>query len=199
MKQVTVNIYTFSELSEKVREKVKEQYYDMCHANEDFEVILHDSWEEAFGNIKMPEIQYDFSGSQDSGVNLYAKDFDYLSYGEYKYHQTGLDCYRECSKILYDNNYTLTLSYNQRYTCSLLDCDLSYALHEIAKDYPAACQTILKYFIISIFSDLKDFEKQVWAQGRDYFSDMSNEHYADFFQDYYFLPDGTVFTCDGLH
>lgn len=191
MKKVTVTVYTYNELSERVREKVKERYYDMCHNIDDFDEILQCEWEEAFGNTKMPEIQYDFSYSHGSGVNLYTQDFDYISYGKFKYHQTGFDYYREASKILDDNCYTLELSYNQSYTYSLLDRDLPYALHEIVEDFPDSCQAILKNFILSLFSDLKDFEKRVWAYGQEYFSDMSDEHYTDFLQDHYFLADGT--------
>ena len=193
MKQVTVNVYTFNELSEKVREKVKNRYYETTHTNEDFESILKYDWQEAFGNTKMPEIQYDFSCSQGSGVNLYTRDFDYITYGEYKYSKTGLDYYREASKILYDNCYALTLTCNQRYTYSLLDRDLPSALHEIVKEYPDNCQTLLKNFILTLFSDLKDFEKRIWAHGQDYFYDMSDEHYIGYLQDYYFLADGTDF------
>lgn len=191
MKQITVNIYTYNELPDKAREKVKERYYDMCHNNEDFDGILQYDWIEAFGNTEMPEIQYDFSGNQGSGVNLYTKDFDYHSYSEYKYHQTGFDYYSEASKILYNNCYTLTLSCNQRCTYSLLDSDLSSALYEIVEEYPDNCQTLLRNFILSLFSDLKDFEKHICTLGQDYFYDMSDELYADFLQDHHFLADGT--------
>ncbi len=70
MKQVTVNVYTYKELPNKVREKVRERHYNMCHSNEVFEDILQYDWKEAFGDTKMPEIQYDFSYAQGSGVNL---------------------------------------------------------------------------------------------------------------------------------
>lgn len=194
MKKVTVSVYTYNELTDEVREKVKERYYDMCHTNEDFDGLLKYDWEEAFGNTEMPKIQYDFSCNQVSGVNLYTMDFDYLSYGVYKYYKTGFDYYREASKILYDNGYILTLTLNHRNTSSLLDCDLPSALHEIVEDYPDNCQTLLKNFILSIFSDLKDFEKRVWAYGQEYFYDTSDELYADLLQDRYFLADGTEYS-----
>ena len=193
MKKATVNIYTFNELSEKVKEKVKERYYYMCHSTEEFDDILRHDWEEAFGNVKMPEIQYDFSCSQGSGVNTYTNDFDYSTYGDYKYRKTGFDYYREASKILYDNCYTLILTYNRSYTYSLLDRDLPFALYEIVENYPDNCQVLLKNFILSLFSDLKDFEKRAWALGQDYFYDNSDERYTDYLQDFYFLEDGTDF------
>lgn len=192
MKQVTVNVYAYNELPEKVREKVKDRYYEMTHTSEDFMDILQYDWEQAFGNTEMPQIQYDFSCSQGSGINLYTKEFDVLDYGEYKYQKTGLDFYREASKILNDYH-VITLSYNSRYTYSLLDRDLPSNLHEVIKSSPDNVQTLLKNFILTLFSDLKDFEKRAWAYGQDYFYDMSDERYIGYLQDYYFLADGTDF------
>lgn len=190
MKQVTFNVYAFNELTEKVREKVKERYYDMCHSNEEFNDTLQYDWKEAFGDTDMPEIQYDFSGSQGSGVNIYTESFDYFTYGEYKYQQTGFDYYRDASKILSNDYFILPLVYNERYTYSLLGRDFSEILRVIVEDFPDRYQCILTEFIKSLFKDLEEFETRVWSLGKNYFDDMTDELYAEYLQDYYFFADG---------
>ena len=194
MKQVKVSIYKYAELTNKVREKVKERYYEKCHSAEDFDIVLRCEWEQIFGPTEMPEIQYDFSATQCSGVNLYTKSFDYFTYGEYKYQQLGFDYFRYASKILSDDYFVLTLTCNQYYTYSLLDRDLPAVLHDIVEDYPNKNQRILTNFITSLFIDLKYFENRVLELGNEYFDDMSDELYTDFLQDHYFLADGTEYS-----
>lgn len=197
MKTVTVEyeVYTYEELSEQAKEKVKKWYLE-GQDPEIFSDICKSNLQYLFPESEL-DVQFSLSYCQGDGLNIYGtlyldevlvhlkehftdKEqrfftwlFNYFG-AAYSLEENRHYCYCLCSRQSYFNEYIDQMEYND--------------FRNIPYDLFEKAETLYKNYLCKICSQFED-------DGYEYFYEVDDETLSDhcYANDYIFLADGTIF------
>ena len=201
MKTITrnYNVYKYAELSEQAKDKVRTDYLiDYSEENVSF---FHDTAIE-YLKAKYPNsdlnIEFDFSGCQSSGLNIYGTfnliDFDY----------TGKD---DFTWFLNFVSGEIELRSNKgSYTYSLKDIDESKIYHALCAEYEDALDNIyigltddgrgqIERLTKMVLAKLKEVENNLYVQGENMVNYISDESMMETSEvnEWYYFKNGELF------
>ena len=194
------DVYTYDELSDEAKEKVKQMFLDW--RREDSNIFTEDcetAIAELFPNSDL-NVQYDLSYSQGDGFNTYGKlnVNDLLNVDLSKYPLNGSnikplsdkDAIKAACEVAGVS--TIDLDRNDRYCYSLADrIEVSYDTVEELTDEELKCLEDLEKFAQDVFGEINSkFEDN----GYDYFYEMSDEEVKEMADanEYEFTEDGEL-------
>lgn len=200
MKKVTkiYNVYKYEELSDGVKEKVKEDY--LINWSEENTILFYET-ALRYLKTKFPssdlKIEFDFSCCQGSGLNIYGTfaltDFDY----------SGKDDYNWLTDFI--NNIKLS-RHTDRYTYSLKEIDKIRKVHNIINRYEETLdheyislnddgKRAIEKLVNDIMDMLAEEEQKLYKRGDYMMNEISDENMQEIAKanGWEYLEDGSIF------
>lgn len=196
-KEVKIDLYKFEELSEEVQEKIKQDYIT---AKEALAYIFTENVNEQlhhfFPNSEI-EVQYDFSGCQGSGLNIYGELYFMDILNAYKVQEIKTPFTYEEITILETISKTIdtvSLKSNDEYTYSLID--RNDIAEQIISDYednfedyeiPEKHELLIKKLDKEIKKMFNLLVETFYKNGQEYFYKVTEEDIEDdeYFEGYF--------------
>jgi hypothetical protein len=194
---ITKNLYTFNELSEKAKEKVRQDYLSDEIRTEIFSEDCMNKITELFPNSDL-KIQFSLCGCQGDGFNIYGEisftDLmeilkDKFSEEEKKFlkwafWETGINSF----KMPYNNLYCYCIAHRHDFMEKVLDTLEYYGIRDIKEDVLEKMTREAKLYITKLCKDFED-------TGYDFFYHVSDEEIEDWADanGYEFTEDGVIF------
>lgn len=191
----TYKVYTFDELSDEAKKKVKNDHSDFLAEVETFTEICNEKIKNTFPNSNL-KVQYDFSCSQGNGLNIYGDlDFnDVLENNKNEFSEKEIKTLKEYLEYVYDyhikpNRYYTYCTVEQENFYNDIIWDLKEFFEKINKDLIKKFDNIVRDFISGFCDDL-------YNEGYDFFYNISDEEMKEYCEinEYTFLADGTLFS-----
>lgn len=185
-----INLYEYNELSEKAKERAKENFLEAkCElGNDEFTEIAMEIVGNYFQFTDGLEVQYSLASCQGDGVNIYGK-FDLQNVEGMKW-----------LKLKVDN---FELAENRRYCYSLKSQTETETVDEIISEFERASDREIKDWQVmeirkmveTVFEKLKKAEREIEKYGYDFFYEVSDEEMAEYADSYevLYMVDGTAY------
>lgn len=198
MKIFTTTGYTYSELTDAAKEKVKQWYlYDLDIHNEIFHDDIKQFLYEEFPKSDL-KVCYSLSSCQGDGLNIYGKLklYDFVD-------KWNVSTKEKSTIIFYINNsirdYTFETNLHYCYSCKFIDRKyINDSISEFIEELQYQClKNINVQLIKQFFNDLIDYfeklDKKLENDGYDYLYNVDDDEIIEFCEinDYYFTKEGT--------
>jgi len=193
---ITKNLYTFNELSEKAKEKVKQDYLSDEFRTEIFSENCMDRINELFPNSNL-EIQFSLCGCQGDGFNIYGEisfidlmeilkekfSEEEKKFLKWAFEETGIDSF----KMPYNNFYCYCIAHRHNFMEEVLNTLEYYNISNIKEE---VLEKMTKETGLYIEKLCKEFEET----GYDFFYHVSDEEIEDWanVNEYEFTEDGII-------
>lgn len=199
-KEVKINLYKFEELSEEVREMIKQDYLDSKETYF-FSDDCVDRLRDLFPNSGL-NVEFDFSCCQGSGLNIYGDLYFMDIFNAYKIQEIKTPFTYEEITILETISKTIdtvSLKSNDEYTYSLIDRNdiakqIIYDYEDNFEDYkiPEKHELLIKKLDKEIKEMFNSLIEIFYKDGEKYFYEVTKDDIEDdeYFQGY-FTKDGS--------
>lgn len=198
MKIFTTTGYTYSELTDAAKEKVKQWYlYDLDIHNDIFHDDIKQFLYEEFPKSDL-KVCYSLSSCQGDGLNIYGKLklYDFVD-------KWNVSTKEKSTIIFYINNsireYTFETNNRYCYSCKFIDRKyINDSISEFIDELQYQCLKNINIPLIEqFFNDLIDYfeklDKKLENDGYDYLYNVDDVEITEFCEinDYYFTKEGT--------
>lgn len=193
----TTNIYTYNELTEEAKEKVKQYYLSDDIRTDLFSEDCINRITELFPNSAL-KIQYSLNSCQGDGFNIYGEVFftDLMEilkdkftekerrFLEWAFEETGIDSF----EMPYNNHYCYCIAFRLEFMENVLDALEYYGMRNIKEKVLEKMNRETRLFFENLCKEFED-------AGYDYFYDVSEDELEDWAEanELEFTEDGEIF------
>ena len=192
----TIKIYSYSELSEKAKEKVKQMFLEWKLENSDiFTKDCEENLKSLFPNSNL-KVEYSLNYCQGAGLNIYGEiDIeDILEYLDFKDDEK-----EKIKNICVDSDYIVLHRNTSGYSYSVkFSEDAEYIINNLNSDYDNLSENnrkLLKHFIEKSLNYTEKLDKYFEKDGYNFFYETNEEEVKEGCEDngYEFTEDGNLY------